>query len=280
MTKVAEALPAPGVVNIKKAEMDKEIPGGLARKIELCANAEMDMPFGTLAPFSKSNGIKTLLSTLAGLGVVLKPQEFHEVVGAHHPLQAKVAEMAAQHGMTFKTSLPGYDDRYAVDAESFSPKLAAQLLHLAGPRSSFAPYLHYRMGAMEKRASPPVRQLIDAVFVHDVAALYNGYRASLVKEASALMPKYFDVVPPSPGDMMKTASLAGLLLSSPCVVHWVSAHLEKVADAEVELGVAVKYVMETPSYHKLSSLGDVVCNTMDRGTNYISAVRQAVKTAL
>lgn len=279
MTKTASAT-VPKVSEVKQSEMEKEIPGGLARKIELCANSEMDIPFGALAPFSQQAGIKTLLSTLAGLGVVLKPQEFHELVGTEHPLHAKIARMAHDHNMTFKTSLPGYDPTYAVNGTLFSAKLAEQLMDLIGPRSSYAPHLHYRMGTMEKRASRPIPQLIDAVFVHDVAAMYNGYRASLLKEASALMPRYFELVPPTPGDMMKAASLAGLLLSSPTVVHWVSAHLEKVADAEVELGAAVNYVMTTPSYHKLSALGGEVCATLDQRTNFISAIRQAVTTAL
>lgn len=284
MSKTAHAEPI--VVPTKKAElkqseMEKEIPGGLARKIEICANGEMDMPFGALAPFSKQHGMKTLLSTLAGLGIVLKPHEFHEVVGAHHPLQAKIASMAAERNMTFRTSLGGHDVRCAIDPSLFSLKLAQELMPYVPGRSSFAPHLHYRLGTMSKLAAKPVSQLIDAVFVHDVAALYNGYRASLVKEAAGIMPRYFEVVPPTPEDTSKTASLAGLLLSSPTVVHWVSAHLEKVADAEVELGTAVKYVMNNSSdYRKLSALGAEVCIAMDRSPNFISAVKAAVKTAL
>lgn len=265
----------------KKSEIEKEIPGGIARKIEVCANNEMDMPFGKLAPFSKHHGMKTLLSTLAGLGIILKPHEFHEVVGAHHPLQAKIASMAAERGMTFRTSLPGHDDGAAIDPSLFSLKLAEELMEYVPARSSFAPHLHYRMGTMEKRASAPTAQLIDAIFVHDVAALYNGYRASLVKEAAGIMPRYFEVAPPSLGESTKTASLAGLLLSSPTVVHWVSAHLEKVADAEVELGTTVKYVMNnSPDYRKLSALGAEVCIKMDRSLNFMSAVKMAVRSAL
>lgn len=267
---------------VKKSEMEKEIPGGLARKIEICANNEVDMPFGPLATFSKTHGMKTLLSTLAGLGIVLKPQEFHAVVGAHSPLQAKVASMAAEKNMTFRTSLGGYATGAAVDPSLFSLKLAQELMEYVPGRSSFAPHLHYRLGTMQKQASPPVSQLIDAVFVHDVAALYNGYRASLIKEAAGIMPRYFEVETPALQDTMKTASLAGLLLSSPTVVHWVSAHLEKVADAEVELGTAVKYVMDNSSdYRKLSALGAEVCLALtDRSPNFISAVKTAVRTAL
>lgn len=281
MLKMAGEVMGRADLKSKTAEIEKEIPGGIARKIELCANSEMDMPFGSLAPLSKKHGIKTLLSTLAGMGIVLKPQEFHETVGTEHPLQAKIAAMAAAHNMTFKTSMQGYNDRYAVDPESFSPKLAQELMYLVGPRSSFAPHLHFRLGTLEKKASRPVPQLIDAVFVKDVAAFYNGYRTSLMKHASALMPKYFEVLPPAPGDLTKTASLDGLLLSSPTVVHWISAHLEKVADAEVELGAVVKYVMDnSPSYRKLSAIGGEVCIAMDRSPNFISALKSAVHTAL
>ena len=287
MSKTASEKAGPGTLltrerlrSLKKTAMEKEIPGGLARKIELCAGGEMDIPFGELAPFSKQFGVKTLLATLAGLGIVVKPQEFHALVGTEHPLQAKIASMAAEHSMTFRTSLPGYDRTYAVDPKSFSPKLASMLMPYVEPRSSFAPFLHYRLGTMHKTAQTKVSQLIDAVFVHDVAAMYNGYRASLLKEASELMPRFHEVSPPEADDLMKTASLAGLLLSSSTVVHWVSAHLEKVAEVEEELGAAVNYVMKNPDYQKLSALGAEVCATMDGRTNFVSGFKVAVKTAL
>lgn len=287
MSKTASEKASPGTLltrerirNIKKTAMEKEIPGGIARKVELCANNEMDIPFGELASFSKAVGAKTLLSTLAGLGIMLKPGEFHGVVGTEHPFHAKVASMAAEHNMTFKTSLPGYETGYAVDPQLFSPKLAGELMQYVEHRSSFAPHLHYRLGMMPKVASAPVPQLLDAVFVHDVAALYNGYRASLLKHAEQLMPKYHEACPPDFNQLTKTASLAGLLLSSPTVVHWISAHLEKVAEVEEELGVAVKYVMTDPDYRKLSALGDEVCSTMNRDTNFISGLRNAVQVAL
>lgn len=275
MTKIA------GVpVSEKSAEIDKEVTGGITRKIELCANDEVDLPFGPLAEFSKAFGAKTLLSTLAGLGVPLKPQEFHAVISVEHPLQDKIAKMALEHHMTFKTSLPGYSSTYAVDAEHFSEKLAQQLLPLLEGRSSFAPYLHYRLAMGQKTASARVPQLIDAIFVHDVAAAYNGYRGSLLKAAASLFPKYYSVVPLSPGDMMKNASSAGLLLSSHTVVHWISAHLEKVADAEEEVGSVMKYVMASPEYSRLSAFGTELCQRMDSRTNFLSALKMAATTVL
>ena len=183
--------------------------------------------------------------------------------------------------MTFKTSLPGINNNYAVSAEFFSVKLAKQLLHLLDDRSSFAPHLHYRLAtAQQKVASAPVAQLIDAAFVHDVAASYNGYRGSLLKEAANLFPLYSSVVPLTAQDLMKTASSAGLLLSPHAVVHWVSAHLEKVADAEVEVGAVMKYVMSVPEYSKLSAVGSAVCQQMDSKTNFLMALKKAATTAL
>lgn len=276
MTKIAGAESSE-----KSAEIEKEVPGGLARKIELCANGEVDLPFGPLAGFSKAFGAKTLLSTLAGLGIPLKPQEFHAVISVEHPLQDKVARMAAEHNMTFKTSLPGHNPAYAVSPEYFSEKLAMQLLLMLEERSSFAPHLHYRLAtAHQKTATAPVSQRLDDVFVRDVAAMYNSYRGSLVKEASGLFPKYYSVVPIAPQDMMKSASSAGLLLSSHTVVHWISAHLEKVASAEEEVNAVMKYVMASPEYSRLSAFGTELCQRMDSRTNFFSALKTAATTAL
>lgn len=284
MSKTSSEKAEPGTLltrdRLRKMAMDKEIKGGLARKVELCANSEVDLPFGELADFSKNFGIGTLLSTLGGLGIALKPQEFHSVVGTERPMHATISKMAAEHRMTFKTTLPGYETQYAVDPKLFSSKLAMLLLPYMESRSSFAPHLHVRLETMEKRAEAPVSQLIDAIFVHDVAAAYNGYRASLVKEAGRLLPKYFEVSSPSSTELVKHASSAGLLLSSPTVVHWLSAHLERGAEVEVELGVATKYVMQSPEYSKLGAFGDEVCMRLGPNTNYMTALKMAAQAAL
>lgn len=288
MTKTASEKAEPGTLLTrerlrqmgKKTAMEKEIPGGLARKVELCANSEMDLPFGPMSEFSKLFGVKTLLSTLGGLGVALKPHEFHAVIGTEHPLHASVSKMAAEHRMTFRTSLPGSSDQYAVEGSLFNTKLARLLLPYVGARSSLAPHLHVRLETLEKVAEAPVRQLLDAVFVHDVAMAYSGYRGSLIKEASTLLPKYLEMMPPDSGDLMKISSSAGLLLSSPTVVHWLSAHLEKVGEVEVELGEATKYVMTSPEYSKLSAFGSELCSRMGINTNYMTALKTAAKAAL
>lgn len=266
--------------HLGKTAMDKEVRGGLARKVELCANSEVDLPFGEMSDFSKAFGVRTLLSTLGGLGIAMKPQEFHGVVGTEHPMHRKVASMAAEHNMTFKTSLPGFETQYAVDPKLFSLKLARLLLPYMESRSSFAPHLHVRLETLVKTAAAPVSQVIDAIFVHGIAAAYNGYRASLVKEAGTLLPKYFEVSPPSSSELMKVSSSGGLLLSSPTVVHWLSAHLERGAEVEVELDVATKYVMQNPEYSKLGALGTEVCSQMKSSINYMTALKMAVQAAL
>ena len=276
MTKTASA------ERTKGAEMEKEISGGIARKIELCSNSEMDLPFGPLAEFSKLFGARTLLSTLGGLGVPLKPQEFHAVISVERPLQAVIAKKAAEEGVTFRTDLPGTSPRYAVDADSFSPKLAEELLPLLDARSSFGPHLHVRLATTQKTASEAVvvRQSMEDVFAREVAAEYNGYRASLLKEAGELLPKYYTAVPTMSGDLLKTASSASLLLSPHAVVHWISAHLDKVASVDKELAEVMKYVMAEPDYRKLSAIGAEVSSRMDSQTGFLDAFKKAVNTVL
>ena len=274
MTKTAS------VERTKGAEMEKEIPGGIARKIELCSNSEMDLPFGPLAEFSKLFGARTLLSTLGGLGVPLKPQEFHAVISVERPLHTVIAKKAAEEGVTFRTDLPGHTDRYAVDPEAFSPKLAEELLPLLDARSSFGPHLHVRLASSQKTASAGVRQSMEDPFARDVAADYNGYRLSLLKEAGNLFPKYYTVVATAHSDLLKTASSASLLLSPHAVVHWISAHLDKVASVDRELAEVMKYVTAEPDYRKLSAIGIEVGNRMDSQTGFLDAFKKAVNTVL
>jgi hypothetical protein len=267
----------------KTAEMEKEIKGGLMRKIDLCAKAEMDLPFGVLSPFSKMFGLKTLLSTLAGMGIALRPNEFHMLVGADDPTQFTVAKMAHECGATFNTSLPvGMRADYAVSPAEFNTKLAEELLPLVAARSSFAPHLAVRLEQVgqAKFASANKKVSLAGAHIEKVAAQYNGYRASLLAEADGLFPRYHEVVPPCTLDLVKNASAGALLLSSPSVVHWISAHLEKVADIEDEVGAAVNYVITDCELSKLASLGVGVRTALMQGGNFISAVKSAVRTAL
>lgn len=276
MTKVATALP----LETKKAEIEKEIPGGIARKIELCSGSEMDIPFGALADFSKLFGARTLLSTLGGLGIPLRPAEFHAVISVERPLQDSLSKQAAEAGITFATNIPGFRDRYAVQADFFSEELATHLLPYIEKRSSFAPHLHVRLATSTKTASSTVApQVLRGPLMQEVSQEYNGYRLSLLKEAAQLWPKSYSVVPMGTAELVKESSSAGLLLSPSTVVHWVSAHLEKVASAEEEFKKAMRYVMTAPTYSKLSALG-VEVSTYIGDKNYLDAFRTAVTTAL
>jgi len=279
-----ESMKIAAVEQPKTAEMEKEIRGGLMRKVDLCANGEMELPFGVMAPFSKQFGLKTLLSTLAGLGIALRPNEFHMLVGMEMPAHGAIAKMAHEAGVTFKTSMPvGMRTDLMVSSANFNTKLAAELLPYLDQRSSFAPHLAVRLGQMSKTASESrvaPRQSMDGRVMAKIAALYNGYRASLLRESDTLFPHYFDVVRPSTADLVKSASGGALLLSSPSVVHWVSAHLEKVADVEDEVVTAVNYVISDRDHTKLAALGVGVCAELNKGGNFISAVKSAVRTAL
>lgn len=264
----------------KRAEMEKEVTGGIARKIDLCAKEEEDLPFGPLGIFTKTVGARTLLSTLAGMGIVLKPQEFHHVVSRGNTMQEKVAAIGVENNVTFDTESPGFDPKYAVSAEDFDVKLAHELLGWVMGRSSFAPYLHVRLARSEKRASPAVSPDMYGSMVRDVVGQYSAYRASFLKESALLFPKYHSVVQPSTEDLLKHASPTRLLLSPFAVVHCLSAHLNKVASAEDEVGRAMKYVTDSPGCDRLSSVGASIYQHMTPTTNFYSALKTAVHAAL
>lgn len=276
-------LKARGQTVPKTAEMEKEIKGGLMRKIDLCSNEDMELPFGAMSTFSQQFGLKSLLSTLGGLGISLRPNEFHMLVSTELPGHASMAKKANEAGVTFRTSMDvGMDCRYAVSPVDFNVKLAEQLVGYLDSRSSFAQHLNWRLGSMKTASAIRVapQQRLEGVAFEKMAAYYNGYRASLLKEADGLFPRYFDVMKPDVADFMKSASSGALLLSSPSVVHWVSAHLEKVADVEDEVVTAVNYVISDNPHVKLAALGAGVHDALLKGGNFISAIKSAVRTAL
>jgi hypothetical protein len=241
----------------KGSEIEKEIPGGYARKIELHAAQEPDLPFDMLSNATKHFGSKSLLSTLASLGIVLKPREFHVVATQGQPLGEKLASLALAKGSEFDTSSSQVDDKHSVSGGHVNPDLARVFSPATSARSSFAPHLGPRLkeplgGALKKESG-----VLTSDLMNELAAQYNGYRLSVLEQAPEVFPKYAGLWAPDPEDLLKVGSLgmAPLLLGLGPMIHLVSAHLRKKKESGGDLGIVGKFVAENPTFLTMATIG-------------------------
>jgi hypothetical protein len=98
----------------KVSMMEKEIPDGIAKAVHADA-ARMPKLDRTIVRVI-SNDPKAMMSTLASLGIVLRPDEFLEIVMGGRGAGTKVA---------FDTNVNEVDDAYAVDPDLVDVKTAA-----------------------------------------------------------------------------------------------------------------------------------------------------------
>ncbi|RLA42216.1 MAG: hypothetical protein DRQ64_00065 [Gammaproteobacteria bacterium] len=262
--KMAMEKRAENTIFFKRGEIEKEIPATYAKKIELCASQEPDLPFNLLGDAAEISGPKTLLSTLAALGIVLKPREFHMVVTKGRPMGEKLAGLALAQNAEFNTFSSGIDDTYAISGDKVSADMARVFQPAAGSRSSFAPHLGPRVEGMSEGPSSFNKEasVLTSDVMNELAAQYNGYRLSILEQAPEVFPKYASLSL-GPMDLEsflgKTSSIltkaVPLLLGLGPMIHLVSAHLRKKQDAGEDLGTMAKFVAENPTFTTIATIG-------------------------
>lgn len=238
----------------KLSEMEKEVPGGVAQAVLTAAEQEPSISPDALMPMSARVGGKELLSSLAALGIMLKPEEFASVVAPHDDA---LAEHVVSRGAlpSFATSGSSIDNAFATDPACCDPGVMAACAALAPARSSFAPFLMPRVTriiSITKMAAAPVI-LDDSAAAQKLAAQYNGYRLSVLENAEAL----FESGAPNLFGAEKTANegLALLLLGLAPMIHMLAAHLREKEQAGSELGAVSSFVAENPSFTAVSTIG-------------------------
>lgn len=165
----------------KSAEIDKDtVPSQFAGKaIPILTRSEPDLPKGTLDGLS-SLPLKDVLSTLAGLGMVLRPREYQRITLIQMG-KGDLADDLDSRSEVFprsESTEPG-----SLDKDSFRPGLAEILLSLLASRSGLGPVVEKRVvlssgDAAQKEASVPShsRELLAKI-----GAAYNGYRQSVME---------------------------------------------------------------------------------------------------
>jgi hypothetical protein len=256
--KMAMEKRAEGAIFFKGGEIEKEVPATYAKKIELHAMREPDMPLDILSGAAGRFGAKALLSSLASLGIVLKPQEFHVVVTKGRPMSEKLASLAISQGAEFDTDQSSIDDTHSVSGDSVNPDLARVFKPMVGTRSSFSPHLGLRTkGPAPQESTLKKESVLRSDLMNEVAAQYNGYRLSVLEQSPEIFPQYALLWDPDPESLLKVGSLglAPLLLGLGPVIHLVSAHLRKKRETGAELGAVAKFVADNPTFLSMSTIG-------------------------
>lgn len=183
-------------VDLKKlGEMDKEVTGGTAREVHTAIQQERAFPDHVLADLVKAcGGPQRALSTLASQGIVVSPREFmvilHRSSDGVSPLLRNLSGLLLRENQVFDTAHSGVTDAFRITLELSDKKVEPLLAPALHNRSYFAPYITPRVSGPSRvsessraQASGPPVIVVDAP---ELAAAYNGYRISVIRQAPIL----------------------------------------------------------------------------------------------
>lgn len=234
----------------KVASIDKELNGTVEAVVQDAASTP-EVRFSAMLPrehAGKVKGPREILSTAAALGIIATPREFQKLIGMAEGFKHVISSSV------FDPSQGGIDDTYAVAPQDVSQKLLQALVHLAPERSAFAPYLEPRMRGASKGHAEEQRIEEKA----KVAAMYNGYRLSVMSKLGELIPHAEYQLLPDPLTSKVAHPLADLLLGVAPMLHLVAAHLRRKRDEGNELGTVATYLADHPTISSLATLGAAI----------------------
>lgn len=247
----------------KTASILKEIDEGhVIDTVQSDAETAPTMSSTVLDTMSKTVGAKSLLSTLAGLGVVVKPDEFQTIVLAGLPQGSDMIRNLVKSKFVFDAHTPRIDDEFGVDPNSFDASLGQKLSFLLGSRSGFSPYLEPRLEDKTALLLPQAALLkvAKSAVLDDIGAKYNGYRLSVLEKSAELFPRVTDIDPSLLAS--KTASMAPLLLGLGPVIHFISSHLRQKSEEGKQLGMVGKFLADNPTFTTVATVGAALRTAM------------------
>jgi hypothetical protein len=237
-----------GLTMGKVASIDKEITGTVEAVCKDVASTP-EIRFGAMVEGKSPDAVRALLSTAASLGIVATPREFQKLIGVAEDPKYTLANSC------FDPEAGGIDDSYAVSPSDVSQKLLSALIHLAPSRSAFAPFLEPRLKLAGSEGQPLVVDPEKA----KLAAMYNGYRLSVLEKISTLVPQAeYHLLPDPLTAKVATNPLAGLLLGVAPMLHLLSAHLRQKRTEGAELGSVASFLADHPTFMSLATLGAAI----------------------
>lgn len=165
----------------KGAEIDKRvIPSQFAGKaVPVLTRCEEDLPNALMDQLSTVPP-EQLLSTLGGMGILLKPREFQRMTLIQLGMGDLADEMDSR-GEVFEKS----EERepMGVSPENFRPALAQKLSSLVASRSLLAPEIEQRavMTSTDERPKTARAPSHSKDLLDKIAAAYNGYRQDVME---------------------------------------------------------------------------------------------------
>ena len=219
----------------KRAELEKEVPDGVVDKVLTDSDTAPEVRFDLTG-----HDPQKVLSSAAALGVLLSPAEFDRALGGP--------------GTPFSTATSRIDDGLRVGPRHVDGALLEALRMIAPDRSAYRPFVEPRITCISARISVPLQHSHPEG--DKLAALYNGYRLSVLDEGEKLAERARAfLVPDSLGLKTADCSLAALLLGFAPVVHLLAAHLRRQQNEGQHLGAMAMPFTDQPSFSSLRDLG-------------------------
>ena len=164
----------------KRAAIEKDVVPSqfTGRAVPVLTKCEDDVPRETLDGLS-SLPLSNVLSTLTGMGMLLRPREFQRITLIQLGKRDLADDMDAK-GEVFPKSESS--DSVDMGEGSFSPSLAELLLPLLLKRSGLGPIVEKRVVAPgEDKSKEATAPLHSAELMEAVGSAYNGYRQNVME---------------------------------------------------------------------------------------------------
>lgn len=165
---------------LKKAEIVKQVPSNFAPKaVSMITPHEEDLPESLIKRLRHGHDKNTLLSTLSGLGIILKPQEYESCCSCSCPCHSKGV-----------SSCPvNTTDSPSLDPMMFDPLLARLCMNIFRNRSILSPVADQRAmlvirihGDGEEKKTEELKKTSSHKYIMPpkLAQAYTSYRESVM----------------------------------------------------------------------------------------------------
>lgn len=175
----------------KSAAIRKQIPGDdpsspEGKSLAIMSSKEPDIPKDILNTLG-GYGLPKALSTLTGMGMVLKPREFQRIVLVSRGNRAAADDLDRAGHVFAPSSACSSEMHRNIAYKNFVRGAAHILLSMVAPRSAFGPVLRVRMA---RYVSKPVEKVqvkeASTPELNKIAELYNGYRLAVLEKMSGI----------------------------------------------------------------------------------------------
>jgi hypothetical protein len=203
-------------------------------------NSEQEIP-SQLLEDSAPAGLDRILSTLTGLGILLKPKEFQRITIICMKKKPLADELDGKN-ILFRPTEESHP-MARLSSRSFAPQLADIFSKLMPDRSFHAPFLMRR--AVKIKVVPKENyESITHPFLDKISAAYNNYREQLIKQVVPLTKQAIFEGPPMVNIPPETSKPGAVP-----VVYMINSHAPRapeIKDPSLEKGFFESFIRKHP----------------------------------